>query len=103
MESMSNEVDLKGKIAIELSENNYVVRGKVLAAVFDGLLHVYEIKQELTRSEIKLLNNNLQYGLTRIESKLRQSAPVTVTNGKMFYADLAVVSGANGRAYLAIF
>lgn len=100
---MRDEINFKGKVAIGLEENNYVLRDNVLVAVIDGLLNVYQIKEELSRKEKELLNQNLSKGLSEIKSKVRESAPVTVTNGTTYFDDWTIVTGFNGMAYLVIF
>lgn len=100
---INEEINMEGKIAIGLNENRYVIRGKVLIAVMNSTLVIYELQEQLTKEEIKILNKDLSYGLKRIEVKLRESAPLTVTNGNIYYADMAVVRGGERMAYIVIF
>lgn len=99
----NNKINMEGKIAIKLEENEYVIRENILAVVRNGHLRIYEIKEKLSQQDLRILEKNRKYGIERIENKLRKSSPLTITNGNIYYDDMVIIKAENKVAYIAIF
>lgn len=91
-------MNTEGKVIIKLAEfrEGFFIRNKTLILLRkNGILEVCKINKPLTRKEIDLLGKNLEFGLRKIQYKIRKGGPIAVINGmeegSVYYDDLLIM------------
>ncbi len=100
------EVTMEGKVAVrfgDLKGSGHLLRKNVLLVVKEGVISVYNIEKPLTERERKSLDKNFKYAMKCIKNKLREGGPIMVTDGDVYYDDMALIKAEDGIAYIAIF